>query len=436
MTLYADLATLLREGRADDDLVALNANGDVRWAEFKARIAAIAHQLPAQAQRQLLTETDPLDFAAHLLAVIAAGHTAVLPANFQAATLSNLAQRLDDVPLPDTPAIELFTSGSSGEPKRIVKPLAVLEAECRVLESQWGATIGKAVIVATVPHHHIYGLLFRLLWPLLAGRPFDALTASEPSTLHQRLTRCPHAVLVSSPAQLARLPELHELATFGPHPQLVFSSGGPLPAAVAEAFLAGWQRAPHEIFGSTETGGIAWRQQIDGDVAWTPLPGVRIDRDDDGALRVTSPFIADDASLRMEDGMEHCTDGRFVLTGRLDRIVKIEEKRLSLPDLEARLASHPWVASCAAAAIPSSNGRRTLIGAVVLATPAGQAALAEDRRQVSAALRAHLADHFDSVLLPRRWRFVEALPYNDRGKLPRDAIVALLNQPQQEEQPA
>jgi acyl-coenzyme A synthetase/AMP-(fatty) acid ligase len=43
----------------------------------------------------------------------------------------------------------------------------------------------------------------------------------------------------------------------------------------------------------------------------------------------------------MDDGIELMPDGRFRLLGRLDRVVKIEEKRLSLPEMEARLAASP-----------------------------------------------------------------------------------------------
>ncbi|HRE16019.1 MAG TPA: hypothetical protein PLW86_02995 [Rhodocyclaceae bacterium] len=205
---------------------------------------------------------------------------------------------------------------------------------------------------------------------------------------------------------------------------------------MAQNFADGWGQAPHEVFGSTESGGIAWRQQTDGNTAWTPLPEVRIAVDDDGALRVRSPFLDNDGSLRMEDGIALLPDGRFVLSGRLDRIVKIEEKRLALPDLESRLAAHPWVSAVTSAPVLTSNGRRTVIGALIVPNAKGWTAITQNRRQATENLRAYLAQHFDHVLLPRRWRFVDALPYNERGKLPRDAVCALLNAPATEESPA
>ncbi len=66
--------------------------------------------------------------------------------------------------------LTLYTSGSSGTPKPIRKTLAQFNAEVHTLETQWGALVGDATVLGSVPHHHIYGLLFRVFWPLAAGR--------------------------------------------------------------------------------------------------------------------------------------------------------------------------------------------------------------------------------------------------------------------------
>ena len=67
------------------------------------------------------------------------------------------------------------------------KYLAQFETEVAAQEALWGPALGEAAIVATSPHQHIYGLLFRLFWPLAAGRPFDAVTCAQPEELRQRL---------------------------------------------------------------------------------------------------------------------------------------------------------------------------------------------------------------------------------------------------------
>ena len=164
----------------------------------------------------------------------------------------------------------------------------------------------------------------------------------------------------------------------------------------------------------------------DNDAAWTPLPGVSIDtaaKQGLGALSVRSPFLPDTQPWLTDDAVECLPDGRFHLRGRLDRTLKLEEKRLSLPAMEAHLSRHPWIA--AAALTPLQRGPRTRLGAVVTLTAAGQSALNADRRSLVDALRRHLAAWYDAVLLPRHWRFVPTLPYDERGKLPQPALAGL-----------
>lgn len=425
--MHTGLRSLLAAGRGARHTIAYTADGAIVWEEFAALIAAHRAALDDNAQRVLLAEADPIAFAALLLAALSAGKTPVIAPNFQPEVLSRLRQCIDATGAPAANTIEIYTSGSSGEPKRIVKQLVQFEAECCAQEALWGEAIAAAAVTATVPHNHIYGLLFRLLWPLLAGRPFDNVTCGNPAMLVERLQALGDAILVSSPAQLSRLPELNDLATMAHRPKLVFSSGAPLGAVAAQSYFTAWGQAPIEVYGSTESGGIAWRRQEGNDPVWAPLPGVTVARDEDGALLIRSPFLSDAAALRMEDAVTLLPDGRFRLSGRLDRIVKIEEKRLSLPEMEARLTECPLVE--AAAVVPlTSLGRRIVVGAVIVMSDAGRAQLALERRAVTLALRRHLARSFDAVLLPRRWRFVESLPYNERSKLTAAALTALFEQ--------
>jgi acyl-coenzyme A synthetase/AMP-(fatty) acid ligase len=424
---YHTLTELLANthSRPDTYPVAMDAERIVRWKEFRELIAVRRRTpglfgAPGARRRVLLAEQSALDFLVRLLAILADGDVPVLPPNFQSQTLDSLSSlpTPDDVP---ATALELYTSGSSGEPKRVLKRLAQLDAECRVQESCWGKLAGDATIIATTPFHHIYGLLFRLLWPLCSGRIFDNATLADPATLAARLTTLDGAILISSPAHLSRLPET--MASGPRKPRLVFSSGGPLRADTAAFVSQLWGSAPVEIYGSTESGGIAWRRQTD-DAHWTLLPEVVADTAADRALLVRSPFIGGDAALRMEDTAELHGDGRFSLGVRLDRIVKIEEKRLSLPEMETWLAAHTAVAACALA--PMQIEGRDFIGAVVVPHPGHGA---EQRKLLVEKLKDHLCSKFDRVLLPRRWRFVEQLPYNERGKLPAESLLAVLNTP-------
>ena len=419
---------------------------------FRARVSALVTLMQTQdARRYALCIDDPFDFACALFALFACGKEPVIPANATPGYLADLADAYDavltdaDLPrgvredardayadatrTPDTShmidpqaPLTLYTSGSSGAPKPIRKTLAQFNAEVHTLEKQWGALVGDATMLASVPHHHIYGLLFRVLWPLAAGRAFDRTISIEPLHLQTQIEQCGATVVVSTPAQLSRWPALPGFAALTPAPRAFFSSGGPLALEAAQEYAAAYGAAPLEIYGSTETGGIAWRRQDQTD-AWQPVVGIEVRRDEDGALNVRSPHLDHTGWHRTDDKIAFDADGRFRLQGRLDRVLKLNGKRVSLPELEARLALHPYVAQ--AAIVPLEGASRERVGAVVALTEAGCEALRDEGRvQLAHTLRRHLAAYFDVVVLPRHWRFRLTLPFDARGKLPVSAVAA------------
>jgi len=421
------------------------ANGIVTHAAFRTRTAALAWWLRERTEhRYAMCIDDPLDFACALFALLACGKEPVIPASSAPGYLADLAGAYDSVLTDDDvralcgtepvgaatlsmsidphAPLTLYTSGSSGAPKPIHKTLAQFEAEVRTLERQWGTLVGDAVMLASVPHRHIYGLLFRVMWPLAAGRAFDRALCVEPVQVQSRIARCGATVMVSSPAQLMRWTALGGFAELTPAPRVFFSSGGPLAAEAAHDYARAFGDAPVEIYGSTETGGIAWRRQNE-TPAWQPLDGVDMRRADDGALEVRSPHLGHGDWHRTDDTIVLDGDGRFSLQGRLDRVIKLDGKRMSLPEMEARLALHPYVAQ--ACVVPLAGASRERVGAVVALSDEGSAALRDDGRiALAKALRRHLAAYFDVVLLPRRWRFRIALPFDARGKLTFAAVAA------------
>jgi acyl-CoA synthetase (AMP-forming)/AMP-acid ligase II len=168
-------------------------------------------------------------------------------------------------------SLVIFTSGSTGQPKPIEKRLIQFQLEIANLEKQWGSLLGDSEILATVSHQHIYGLLFRVLWPLSAGQCFHSSIYINPETLinnSQDIAAC----WVASPAHLKRLDQnspWHGIARL----TAVFSSGGALHEAAKQQITAQSGQQVIEIYGSSETGGIAWRQH---EILWQLFDGMRL----------------------------------------------------------------------------------------------------------------------------------------------------------------
>jgi acyl-coenzyme A synthetase/AMP-(fatty) acid ligase len=330
---------------------------------------------------------------------------------------------------PEADALVVFTSGSTGAAQAIPKKLRQMASEVATLEALFGARAGAAEVIATVSHQHIYGLLFKVLWPLDTARPIRAASIAFPEALAPALAaqRC---VLVASPAHLKRLPAHLDWRGARERLAAVFSSGGPLPPETAQACGSLLGTVPVEVFGSSETGGIAWRRRAAlpaiGDDGWTPFPTVSW-RLQDGFLEVRSPHLPDDGWLPLADRAQELHGGRFQILGRGDRIAKIEEKRISLDAMEAALLASSLAAEARVALCEPEPGQRQVLAAFVVPTAEGRAVLdGEGKPALNARLRAVLAGVVDAVALPRRWRYLDALPVNAQGKTTVAALLALL----------
>jgi len=444
-------------GRSPAMRVGWRAGAALDCAHFAARMTAWAGMLERQPGRHFaLYLDDGIEFGAALLGAWQAGKTIWLTADTLPASCASLAASVDGflgqfpaaqapLPLPadspatrawqvladDFPALVVYTSGSTGAAQAIPKKLSQLASEVATLEQLFGDYANGAAVVATVSHQHIYGLLFKVLWPLAAGRAVHAHSVDYPEQLAALLARAP-CVLAASPAHLKRLPE--HLDWSGARAQLraVFSSGGPLAldSALAAGQLLGC--VPREIYGSSETGGVAWRQRAPerpDDESWQGFPGVDWRLQDDGALEVRSAHLADDGWLGLADRARQTAAGRFQLLGRSDRIVKIEEKRISLNAIEAVLLATPLVLDARVLLCDAPAGERQKVAAFIVCSAAGRALLAsQGKLALNRQLQRALGGQVDAVALPRRWRYLEQLPINAQGKTTQALLLALLDQ--------
>lgn len=422
---------------------AVTAEPALNHAQLCDRALSLAAGLQAQdVQRIAVHLEDAADLAIALLGAWRAGISVLLPADLQAQTRQRwstevdlwLTDQTDDAhlsdyrhpPLPAHPLdldrcqLSLCTSGSSGEPKRIDKTLRQLANEVEALEHLWGADLGEACIIGSVATQHIYGLLFRVLWPLCAGRSFVRKQLAFPEDLQRASREHPAFAWVASPALLKRMGDNLDWPALSAV-RRVFSSGGALPAEASQSLYERLQQWPTEILGSSETGGIAWRQGQD---LWQPFNGVELSQDSDGALLIASPYLPAGHIEHTADAARIAADGRFELLGRLDRIVKLEEKRISLPMLEHALMAHAWVAEARLGVVQEN---RASLGALLVLSERGMHALRnQGRRSLTQALRQHLSQHCETLALPRRWRLLRQLPLNAQGKLPQAEVEALL----------
>lgn len=425
-TLLATLAL------ADASTGVFQAGGNLISAgHIRATANVICDRLaPSDAPIYLYTRSAAL-FAAGLLAAARLNRTLVCPANLRATYLDEIGPSRSvlltdyEIDFPNTLNLSLasgdegpwdacptdldilfYTSGTTEAPKPVPKKIALLDAEASQLERLWGAEAGA--VITTVSHQHIYGMLFRIFWPIQSGRVSPDVAAEYWMQLSGQVVS--GTTLVTSPAHLTRLPASDSLAHV--RPGLIFSSGAPLPYAAAQATKTILGRLPLEVLGSTETGGIAWRKQENEDQLWTPFPSVQVFSDQGGRLLVASPLTGQADPVHTGDFADHYGDG-FRLKGRADRVVKVEGKRVSLSRVEQVLRGLSLVEDAAAIDLPARKGR---LGAIVELSATGEQALTEmGAFRLTRELRQALTSQLESAESPKHWRF-ETIARNSQGK--------------------
>jgi acyl-coenzyme A synthetase/AMP-(fatty) acid ligase/3-hydroxymyristoyl/3-hydroxydecanoyl-(acyl carrier protein) dehydratase len=453
----APISATIEAGRDPSAPVSFRlSDGRVRsWGDFAVEVAEARRLVrERKAARWVLFCDDCYVFAVALSALLREGACVLLPGGTQAGLVEEI--RGDDAALIGDGAFEagsgpsldlralvdarpragadglgpsrasdasltLFTSGSTGKPKAVLKRPKQLEAEIANLHALWGADLEGRVLYSTVSQQHIYGLLFFGILPICSGTVFCSERLAYPESMAVLADR--PSALVASPAFLKRAVE----SGIAPLPRdravVSFSSGGFLPEGTAAAAGAILGMNPMEIFGSSETGGISYRRSASG-LPWAPFKGIDLRTGDGGRIEVRSAYLAETGFIATGDLGELTAEGGLVLLGRADSVVKIEEKRVSLADIEARLRESPLVADAYALALRSAG--RQIIGVAVLPSREGGELLSSGgRRALSEALRSALGRYFEAVLLPRKWRFVDAMPVNEQGKVRMDAARAL-----------
>lgn len=321
-------------------------------------------------------------------------------------------------------SVYFFTSGSTGIPKRIKKTFRMLLSEVEYHIKHHSNQIAMSpVVVASIAPHHMYGVLWRVLFPIFGGMSVDTDIVFSPEELLQKQSTYERILFMTTPSFLDGITRYGEQYTFAANCIGIFTSGSLLTNKTSESAYRIFGVSPFEIFGSTETGGVAFRQQKF-DSNWTIFDTVDASVQND-CLVVNSPYCFENPYLT-SDAVNMLDHARFQLIGRADRIVKIAEERVALPDMEQRLELHPYIARAYCMAI--SRGIRNSVGCVLEPTDMGaEKIVAIGRRAFIDEIKQYLSGFVPAVALPRYTRIVHQIPTNSQGKFVKNEILSMLN---------
>lgn len=447
---YVPLSLLNSNSRPDDSIVAFGNGADVTWRVFVSDVSKVRLFLESKPNHPWIVNCeDTYYFIVAFLALLQSKRKAFITANRQEAFIHEIWQDgygfITDVPFEDADLVQdvlesqksdgcwkqvdkdsaeivMYTSGTTGTPKSVPKLFLQFENELNELVKCFCANWVDRKIYSTVNHHHIYGLLFTAILPIATGLPIARTRISFPNEVQKLLKE--RTLIVSSPAFLKRFTqEVSEPLPFECAPEF-FSSGGPLPEEVSRQVAVLTNSWVTEIYGSTETGGIAYRQIKNGSV-WKPFEVCKTSLAENKCLNVKSNYILEPDGFTTGDLVEIYEDGSFLLRGRADYIVKIEEKRISLIEVEKRLMSSGLVQD--ACVVPMEGKRQYLAAAIVLNSKGKKQFENLPKNDINVFFRDFLLTYIESTVSPKKWRYLEELPQDTQGKIKRLDVQALFD---------
>ncbi len=393
-----------------------------------------------------LAADDKAVIAAALLATLASGTTLLLPYAFSAKIIAQMhqstgfttaisdvarefpegvklicPQSIETTDLPthsqevsaQSELLQIFTGGSTGTPKIWSKTVENIFGEGCSQASRFAVTENDCIL-ATIPPYHIYGLLFSVVMPLVSSATVVNETPSFPGDIVRIAKKYGSTILASVPAHYRALGD-REMSL-----RLAFSSAGMLDAADNATFCRHNQAGIVEVYGSTETGGIATRNMAQGEEYFTPFSTIDWEIRDN-RLAVRSPYISPELPIdekgffTTNDLVEAVGIKAFSLKGRSDTVTKVGGKRVDLDEISLFIKKQVGVTDCVTLAMPDPGGREHLIGTLIQ----GAAVNVE-------LIKKTLADTFEPYALPRRMKTVARIPLKDNGKYDLQSIVQLL----------
>ena len=263
-------------------------NPDMTFGEFKRYVAGQTKEFKkSEKENVVLLCENYFDFAVNFFAAIFARKNIYLLTDRTRLSLLDFEYILPDAPQAcsgafsgdfdaDKIQINLFTSGSTGVPKNIMKTIYNFEAEAQSIIDEFNLS-GDYIIASTTSSAHSFGITFNFILPFLGGFKINRKKVEFPEHLNIK----DKYILISTPSFMEKLAKYD--FEFEYPPERIFLAGAKMKPELYDYYSRFTDVI--DIYGSTETGDIGWKRG--GDI-FNVFSDVEVDAAYDGRIIVKS----------------------------------------------------------------------------------------------------------------------------------------------------
>ena len=328
------------------------------------------------------------------------------------------------VPTLSTPALSQYSTGSTGVSKRVTRLQGQILGETLSVSGAVGISPDDRIL-GVAPMFHSYGFVNVMMCGLASAATLYLMEEFFPrETIRiietHRITGFPG------------VPFMYELlADFAGDADLsslryCLSAGSPLPVRTATSFQRRFGLPIQQLYGSTETGVVAFDRPADVDASTSsvgrPIPGVTVEIVDDagqpveeervGNVTIRSLFAAtsyDRVAAHTESTFQAerffpgdigriLRDGRVQLAGRKRMFINVAGNKVDPTEVEGALREHPLVSDVAVVGVPAGAGGETVKAVLVTSAPCNRADLFEHcRRRLAEYKRPRIIEFRDEI---------------------------------------
>ena len=293
--------------------------------------------------------------------------------------------------------IEFLTSGSTAVPKVVKKSIKNLTDEAETIAKTFDFS-NTSQFVTTSSLAHLFGFTFCFMLPFVLEKPINTSRILFPESIKNK-----NSVLISTPSFLSKIAKYDILPC--EIPSLIISAGAKFNDFEYFENLT----KVIEIYGSTETGIIGHKETSNSN--FILFDNVVINEN-----KIQSPFIYEQ-ERELDDIIEVTESGIKVLS-RKDRVVKIQEKRVSLSETEKIINDSEFIKESFTLQIGEK-----LACVAVLNNMGIDEFIEKGKLGFTKELKKYLKPKTD--VIPQKWKFLDSIPKNQMGKIDTDYIKNL-----------